>query len=100
MQNTTIVVRIAGNMRLPGNTFVLSAICGRGSAVSLSPADRRGRHLITGVFMDTEQAVAETAPHQANEDGVESRRDGSNKITLGPGDSLDGKLYYNGHLTV
>jgi cytoskeletal protein CcmA (bactofilin family) len=50
--------------------------------------------------MDTEQAVAETAPHQANEDGVESRRDGSNKITLGPGDSLDGKLNYNGHLTV
>jgi cytoskeletal protein CcmA (bactofilin family) len=50
--------------------------------------------------MDTEQAVAEAAPHQANEDGVESRRDGSNKITLGPGDSLDGKLNYNGHVTV
>jgi cytoskeletal protein CcmA (bactofilin family) len=50
--------------------------------------------------MDTEQAVADAAPHQANEDGVESRRDGSNKITLGPGDSLDGKLNYNGHVTV
>jgi len=50
--------------------------------------------------MDTEQAVAEAAPHQANEDAVESRRDGSNKITLGPGDSLDGKLNYNGHVTV
>ncbi len=50
--------------------------------------------------MDTQQAVADAAPHEANEDGVESRRDGANKITLGPGDSLDGKLNYNGHVTV
>ena len=50
--------------------------------------------------MDPQQAVADTAPHEANEDGVESRRDGANKITLGPGDSLDGKLNYNGHVTV
>jgi len=50
--------------------------------------------------MDTQQAVADAAPHEANEDGVESRRDGANKITLGPGDSLDGKLNYNGHMTV
>lgn len=50
--------------------------------------------------MDTQHAVADTAPIEASEDGVESRRDGSNKITLGPGDSLDGKLNYNGHLTV
>ena len=50
--------------------------------------------------MDTQHAVADTAPHEANEDGVESRRDGTNKITLGPGDSIDGKLNYNGHLTV
>ena len=50
--------------------------------------------------MDTQHAVADTALHEANEDGVESRRDGTNKITLGPGDSIDGKLNYNGHLTV
>jgi len=50
--------------------------------------------------MDTQQAVADAAPHEANEDGVESRRDGANKITLGPGDSIDGKLNYNGHVTV
>jgi len=50
--------------------------------------------------MDTQHAVADTAPHEANEGGVESRRDGTNKITLGPGDSIDGKLNYNGHLTV
>lgn len=50
--------------------------------------------------MDTQHAVADTAPVEANEDGVESRRDGSNKITLGPGDSLEGKLNYNGHVTV
>lgn len=50
--------------------------------------------------MDTQHAVADAAPHEANEDGVESRRDGSNKIMLGPGDTLDGKLTYNGHMTV
>src|SRR5262245_14462023 len=50
--------------------------------------------------MDTQHAVADTAPLEANEDGVESRRDGSNKITLGPGDSLEGKLNYNGHVSV
>src|SRR5216684_1743715 len=50
--------------------------------------------------MDTQHAVADTAPVEANADGVESRRDGSNKIMLGPGDSLDGKLTYNGHMTV
>ena len=50
--------------------------------------------------MDTQHAVADTAPREANEDGAESRRDGTNKITLGPGDSIDGKLNYNGHLTV
>ena len=50
--------------------------------------------------MDTQQAVVETAPFEATEDGVETRRDGSNKITLGPGDSLEGKLNYNGHVSV
>jgi cytoskeletal protein CcmA (bactofilin family) len=50
--------------------------------------------------METQHAVADAAPIEASEDGMESRRDGSNKITLAPGDSLDGKLTYNGHMTV
>jgi cytoskeletal protein CcmA (bactofilin family) len=50
--------------------------------------------------MDTQHAVADTAPVEANADGVESRRDGANKITLGPGDYLEGKLTYNGHVSV
>jgi cytoskeletal protein CcmA (bactofilin family) len=50
--------------------------------------------------MDTQHAVADTAPVEANADGVESRRDGTNKIMLAPGDSLEGKLTYNGHMTV
>src|SRR6059058_1196000 len=50
--------------------------------------------------MDTQQAVAEAAPHEATEDGVESRRDSGNKFTLGPGDSLEGKLSYSGSISV
>ena len=50
--------------------------------------------------MDTQQAVAETAPVETSGDGVEVRRDGTNKITLGPEDSLEGKLNYNGHVNV
>ncbi|HLZ94610.1 MAG TPA: polymer-forming cytoskeletal protein [Candidatus Dormibacteraeota bacterium] len=44
--------------------------------------------------------MAEVTAHEANEDGIESRRDASNKFTLGPGDSLEGKLSYGGSLTV
>jgi cytoskeletal protein CcmA (bactofilin family) len=47
-----------------------------------------------------ETQVAEVTAHEANEDGIESRRDASNKFTLGPGDSLEGKLSYGGSLTV
>jgi cytoskeletal protein CcmA (bactofilin family) len=50
--------------------------------------------------MDTQQAVAETAPHEVSEDGAESRREGTNRFTLGPGDSLEGKLNYAGHINV
>lgn len=48
--------------------------------------------------MDTQ--VAEAAAHEGNEDGVESRRDSGNKFTLGPADSLEGKLSYGGSITV
>ena len=47
-----------------------------------------------------ETQVAEAAVHEASEDGVESRRDSGNKFTLGPADSLEGKLSYGGSITV
>jgi len=50
--------------------------------------------------METQQAVDETATHDTQENGAEGRRDGSNKITLGPGDSLEGKLNFAGSLSV
>ncbi len=50
--------------------------------------------------MDTQQAVEDAAPHEASENGVESKRDGQNKFTLGPGDSLEGKLSYAGSISV
>src|SRR5207253_1904651 len=38
---------------------------------------------------------------ETSEDGVvESRRDAQNKFTLGPGDSLEGKLIYSGSVNV
>ena len=49
--------------------------------------------------MDTQ--VAEAAAHEASEDnGVDSRRDGQNKFTLGQADSLEGKLTYAGSINV
>jgi cytoskeletal protein CcmA (bactofilin family) len=48
--------------------------------------------------MDTQ--VAEAAAHESTEDGIEARRDSGNKFTLGPGDSLEGKLSYGGSITV
>ena len=50
--------------------------------------------------MDTQQAVADTAPVEASEDSAESRRDGHNKFTLGQGDSLEGKLTYSGSVNI
>jgi len=49
--------------------------------------------------MDTQEAVAESTPVET--DGqTESKRDGLKRITLGPNDSLEGKLTYGGHMTV
>jgi cytoskeletal protein CcmA (bactofilin family) len=50
--------------------------------------------------MDTQQAVVEAAPHEHTEDGAESKRDAAGKFTLGPGDSLEGKLTYSGSINV
>jgi cytoskeletal protein CcmA (bactofilin family) len=48
--------------------------------------------------MDVQEAVSESTPIAAAEDGADSRRDGQRKITLGPNDSLEGKLTYEGHV--
>jgi cytoskeletal protein CcmA (bactofilin family) len=50
--------------------------------------------------MDTQQAVDETATHEAQENGVEAKSSGANKFTLAPGDSLEGKLTYSGSINV
>src|SRR5258708_36802435 len=50
--------------------------------------------------MDTKQAVDETATHDAQENGAEAKSSGANRFTLGPTDSLEGKLNYGGSLTV
>ena len=48
--------------------------------------------------MDTQQEVAQHEP--TTENGSDSRKDGGNKFTLGPGDSLEGKLNYTGSVNV
>ncbi len=50
--------------------------------------------------MDTQQAVDETATHDAQENGAEAKSSGANRFTLGPSDSLEGKLNYGGSITV
>ena len=49
--------------------------------------------------METQEAVAESTPVETNNQS-ESKRDGLKKFILGPNDSLEGKLTYDGHMTV
>ncbi|TMD36494.1 MAG: polymer-forming cytoskeletal protein [Chloroflexi bacterium] len=49
--------------------------------------------------METQEAVMESAPVET--DGqTDAKRDGTKKFTLGPNDSLEGKLTYGGSMTV
>src|SRR5438132_11667366 len=49
--------------------------------------------------METQEAVMESAPVET--DGqTDAKRDGTKKFTLGPNDSLEGKLTYSGSMTV
>jgi cytoskeletal protein CcmA (bactofilin family) len=49
--------------------------------------------------METQEAVMESAPVET--DGqTDGKRDGTKKLTLGPNDSLEGKLTYGGSMTV
>jgi cytoskeletal protein CcmA (bactofilin family) len=48
--------------------------------------------------MDVQQAVAGSTPIEAAQDQIDSKRDGLRKFTMGPNDSLEGKLTYDGHV--
>src|ERR1700730_1723977 len=47
--------------------------------------------------MDVQEAVAESTPIEAAQD---SKRDGLRRFQMGPNDSLEGKLTYEGHVIV
>jgi cytoskeletal protein CcmA (bactofilin family) len=46
--------------------------------------------------MDVQEAVAESTPVEAAQD----KKDGLRRFTMGPNDSLEGKLTYDGHVHV
>ena len=46
--------------------------------------------------MDIQEAVAESTPIEAAQD----KKDGLRRFTMGPNDSLEGKLTYDGHVHV
>ena len=49
--------------------------------------------------METQEAIAESTPVET--DGqADSKRDGQKRFTLGPNDSLEGKLTYGGSMAV
>jgi cytoskeletal protein CcmA (bactofilin family) len=50
--------------------------------------------------MDVQEAVAEGTSGASAEDSGEARRDGQRKFTMGPNDSLEGKLTYDGSVHV
>src|ERR1700675_1519732 len=50
--------------------------------------------------MDVQEAVAESTPVASAEDNGDGKRDGQRKFTMGPNDSLEGKLVYDGHVHV
>ena len=50
--------------------------------------------------MEIQAAVSKSTQVVASEGATESRREGLNKFTLGPSDSLEGKLTYDGHMHV
>lgn len=49
--------------------------------------------------METQEAVSESTP-VATADHNESKRDGLKRFSLGPNDSLEGKLTFDGHMAV
>jgi cytoskeletal protein CcmA (bactofilin family) len=50
--------------------------------------------------MDVQEAVAESTHVASAEDNGDAKRDGQRKFTMGPNDSLEGKLVYDGSVHV
>jgi cytoskeletal protein CcmA (bactofilin family) len=50
--------------------------------------------------MEVQEAVAESTPVASADDNGDGKRDGQRKFTMGPNDSLEGKLVYDGHVHV
>jgi cytoskeletal protein CcmA (bactofilin family) len=50
--------------------------------------------------MDVQEAVAESTSVASAEDNGDAKRDGQRKFTMGPNDSLEGKLVYEGHVHI
>jgi len=50
--------------------------------------------------MDVQEAVSQSTPIGAADEHGEAKRDGLRKFTMGPNDSLEGKLSYEGHVNV
>ncbi len=50
--------------------------------------------------MDVQEAVAESTHVASTEENGDAKRDGSRKFTMGPNDSLEGKLVYDGSVHV
>ena len=50
--------------------------------------------------MDVQDAVAESTSVASADDNGDGKRDGQRKFTMGPNDSLEGKLVYDGHMHV
>src|SRR5229473_1653659 len=50
--------------------------------------------------MEVQEAVAESTPMASAEDNGDARRGGQRKFTMGPNDSLEGKLVYEGDVHI
>jgi cytoskeletal protein CcmA (bactofilin family) len=50
--------------------------------------------------MDVQEAVAESQHVASADDNGDGKRDGQRRFTMGPNDSLEGKLVYDGHVHV
>ena len=50
--------------------------------------------------MDVQEAVAESQTVANADDNGDGKRDGQRKFTMGPNDSLEGKLVYDGHVHI
>ena len=50
--------------------------------------------------MDVQEAVAESTTVASADDNGDGKRDGQRKFTMGPNDSLEGKLVYDGHVHI